>query len=147
MSGLFDVCDSLFDAGFDWLFATKTRVFEVFNFTLFFAWAVAAMVDPRMFASAAYAGFGVAGSSVLATGFLAMSLMSLLGIFSAKTDSRFLGGYSLFLSSFVWALVSAGFIVAYPPLTTAMVLYPQLSLLCFLVGRKVIADSARYREK
>jgi len=143
MNGILTFFDNLFESGIEWLFATKTRVFEVFNATLFMSWGIAAIVDPRMFETSTYWAFGILPLSLTAAAFFAMSLMSIVGIFSHKINARFLGGYSLFLSSLVWALVSVGFVAAYPPLTTAMVLYPQLSLLCFVVGRKIINECAK----
>lgn len=140
---MFNWLDDAFDKCINWLFGTSTRFFEVFNATLFMSWAIAALVDPRMFATSNYLGFGRFPIFLMVVVFGGMSIMSVVGVFSAKTDMRFLGGYSLFLSSLVWGLVSVGFISSYPPLTTAMVLYPQLSLICFIVGRKIINECAK----
>ena len=139
----FSGLDNLFETSLGWLFATKTRVFEVFNASLFITWAFAICANPDMFESRAYQGLGDLSAPTTVAIFAIMATLSLVGIFSAHTNARFLGGYSLFLSSLVWAVVSVGLFSAYPPLSAIMVLYPQLSLLCFVVGRKMINESSQ----
>lgn len=139
----FSGLDCLFEKALGWLFATKTRVFEVFNASLFMTWAIAIMSNPALFEDRAYQGLDGLSAPVTAAIFAVMATLSLVGIFSAHINARFLGGYSLFLSALVWAVVSVGLFSAYPPLSAIMVLYPQLSLLCFVVGRKMINESSQ----
>src|SRR5690606_37472334 len=95
----------------------------------------------RMLVLAPYKAFGLFGHELLAAAFVVFSVIILIGTIFPTKRSLLFKGYTMLLSSAVWAIVSTGFAISYPPLTTAMIVYPVLAILCWFCGENLIERS------
>lgn len=60
------------------------------------------------------------------------------GIASTSDDRADSAAFPLLASGCIWWAMSAGFAYGYPPLTTAMVVYPVLGIFCGLCGQHIM---------
>ncbi len=123
----------------NWIFQNSTRVFELFSTLLLWGLGLSFLIDDRMLQFHAYSGFP--GKWWVVSGMLALAAISSFCLSKHGAPSRFCAGFVMLLAALGWAIISAQFFKAWPPLTTAMVVYPCLSGFCFLVGFKNIHDS------
>lgn len=123
-----------------WLFSTGTRALEVANVSILVGWAALLYVDGRrMLDLQNYKTFSMLDHKTLASIFAILSLIIFVAtLFPNSLKSQLFKGYTMLLSAAVWAIVSTGFAIAYPPLSTAMVVYPVLAVLCWLCGENLI---------
>ena len=125
-----------------WLFDKGTRAIEVLNATIFAIWGTVLLGDGGMLKTEHYKGFAVFeaifGRKAWACAFLACAAFAVLGILCDARRCKVLGGYALLLGALTWALLSIGFVAAYPPVNTEMFVYAVISVMCFLSGEHVM---------
>lgn len=127
-----------------WLFGSGTRFFEVFNVLFLLATGLVVAVDGgAMFQLPPYLSFwrafGHHAPHVIGAGLLGCAIITLAGMLVQHSCGRtFASGFAMATSGAVYGLLGAGFMGAYPPLSTAMAVYPALALCCWIAGEHLI---------
>lgn len=124
-----------------WLFGTGTRVLKVLNIGACAAW-LAVLYDGGFGSLPSYAGFSKVPVPWAAGVLLLLIVLLAWALYDGSVRGRIIGGTALMWAGLVWLLVSISFWAGYPPLNTAMVVYPLLALLSGVAGDHM-RDAAR----
>lgn len=128
-----------------WFFQTGTRSIEITSSLIMIGFAYILMTSGHEFFIAdPYEKFESMHPHKLACIMFLVSLAQITAACFKSARSNVLSGFILLISALVWFVVFGLFAAAYPPLSTGMITYLVLSIVCGLAGRVLIS---RNREK
>ena len=127
----------------EWIFGSGTRALELINALMLLGWAAVMLVDAsHVYLIPSYAKFAEMPQGLVFGLFAGVGALLLVLLPSETPRSNVLSGFLLVGSALLWSVVSVGFWYTYPPLNTAMVVYPVLAASSWWAGVLLI-DNAK----
>lgn len=130
-----------------WMFGTGTRSLEGLNAVLLLSWAVVLLCADGVLGLPSYSRFATLPLPLVCGAFALTGLLLAVFLPSEAARSNVISGWLLLAASMLWGLVSIAFWGSYPPLNTAMLVYPVLALVSWWAGILLIENSKTELEK
>lgn len=124
-----------------WVFNTGTRALEGLNALMLLGWGAVIGWSDGLTALPSYSRFAAMPQTLACLLFLAVGALLAGFLPSESPRSNVISGWLLLAAAMLWGLVTAGFWGGYPPLNTAMVVYPILAIVSWWAGILLIENS------
>ena len=127
-----------------WVFGSGTRALELLNALLLLSWAGVLLADAGSvyILMPGYTKFAEMPPGLSFALFSGVGAALLICLPSESPRSNLLSGFFLVAAALLWMLASVGFWDNYPPLNTAMIVYPVLAVISWWAG-VMLVDNAK----